>query len=64
MNATRLYWWQVNIGPGDGLVPSGNKPLPEQMVTQISVAIWCHYNELNTCKEKPLNVMCQYDPKK
>ena len=26
------------IGSGNGLVPSGNKPLPEPMVTQISVA--------------------------
>ena len=33
---------QVNIGSGNGLVPSGNKPLPEPMLTQIAVAIWCH----------------------
>ena len=26
-----------NIGSGNGLVPSGNKPLPEPMLTQI-----CH----------------------
>ena len=25
----------VNIGSGNGLVPSGNKPLPEPMLTQI-----------------------------
>ena len=29
----------VNIGSGNGLVPSGNKPLPESMLTQISVAM-------------------------
>ena len=23
-------------------MPSGNKPLPEPMLTQIHVAIWCH----------------------
>ena len=40
MNVTGLYWWSVNIGSGNGLVPSGNKPLPEPMLTQISVAIW------------------------
>ena len=34
---------QVNIGSGNGLVPSGNKPLPEPMLTQISVAMWHHY---------------------
>ena len=26
---------KVNIGSGNGLVPSGNKPLPEQMLNQI-----------------------------
>ena len=35
MNATRPYWGEVNIGSGNGLVPSGNKPLPEPMLTQI-----------------------------
>ena len=29
-----------NIGSGNGLVPSGNKPLSEPMLTQIHVAIW------------------------
>ena len=42
VNATRPDWWQVNIGSGNGLVPSGKKPLPEPMLTQISVAIWRH----------------------
>ena len=27
----------------DGLVVSDNKPLPEPMLTQIYVAIWCLY---------------------
>ena len=40
MDATGPYWWWVNIGSGNGLVPSGNKPLPEPMLTQFSVAIW------------------------
>ena len=34
---TRPYLWLVNIGSGNGLVPSGNKPLPEPMLTQIYV---------------------------
>ena len=42
MNVTRPYWWWVNIGSGNGLVPSGNKPLPEPMLTQIYVAKWRH----------------------
>ena len=43
MNATRPYLWEVNIGSGNGLVPSGNKPLPKPMLTQIYVAKWRHY---------------------
>ena len=31
-----------NIGSGDGLVPSGSKPLPEPMLNLIYVAIWYH----------------------
>ena len=38
MNVTGFKWWKVNIGSGNGLVSSGNKPLPEPMLTQI-----CHY---------------------
>ena len=34
MNITEGYW-QVNIDWGHGLVPSGNKPLPEAMLTKI-----------------------------
>ena len=36
------YWRYVNIGSGNGLVPSGKKPLPEPMLTQIDIAIWRH----------------------
>ena len=43
-SAEHLSWW-VKISSGNGLVPSGNKPLPEPMLTHIYVAIWCH-NEL------------------
>ena len=35
LNVTGLHWWSVNIGSGNGLVPSGSKPLPEPMLTQI-----------------------------
>ena len=31
---------QVNICSGNALVPSGNKPLPEPMLTQNYVATW------------------------
>ena len=49
-------WWSVNIDSGNGLVPSGNKPLPEPMLTQIC----CHmvslgHNELRfTCIQRPV----------
>ena len=42
VNATGPYRWFVNIGCGNGLVPSGIKPLPRPVLTQIYVAIWCH----------------------
>ena len=37
VNGTRPYCWLVNIGSGNGLVPSGTKPLSEPMMTQIYV---------------------------
>ena len=37
VNATTPHWSSVNIGSGNGLVPSGNKPLLEPMLTQIPV---------------------------
>ena len=42
LNVTGPYWWLVNIGSGNGLVPSGNKPLPESLLTQIYDALWRH----------------------
>ena len=41
-NATCPHWWQVDIGSGYGLVPSGSKPLPEPILTMIYVTIWHH----------------------
>ena len=35
MKFTGLYWWYINIGSGNGLVPSGTKPLPKPMLIQI-----------------------------
>ena len=42
MNIIGSYWWEVNIGSDNGMVPSGNSPLPELLVTQICVTIWSH----------------------
>ena len=38
----------VNIGLNNGLIPSGKKPLPEPMLTQIYIAILVSrgYNDL------------------
>ena len=36
MNATTPHCFLVNIGSGNGLVPSGNKPLPEPIPKSLS----------------------------
>ena len=36
-------WWQINIGSGNSLMLSGNRPLPEPMSTQIFAAVLHHY---------------------
>ena len=46
--ATGPHWWWVNIGAGNGLVPSGNKSLLEPTLTQTYVAIWHHWATLIT----------------
>ena len=38
----RTYWWSVNITSGNGLVPSGTKPLPDPLLTEIYAAICCY----------------------
>ena len=40
--ATNPPLWLVNIGSGYGLVPSGNKSLPEPMLTKFYDATWRH----------------------
>ena len=42
LNTMEPHWCHVSIGSGDGLVPSGTKPLTEWLLTQIYVAIWRH----------------------
>ena len=44
MIATGPYWWYVNIGSVNGLVPSGNKQLSKPMSTrtEFNIAICCH----------------------
>ena len=33
---------KANIGSGNGFLPSGNKPLPEPMLTQVYDDVWHH----------------------
>ena len=40
MNVMGPHWRWVSIGLGNGLVPSGMKPLPEPMLTKYLGAIW------------------------
>ena len=47
MYVTGLHWWSVDIGSGNGLMPSGNKSLPEPMLTQISVTIWRYWDAIH-----------------
>ena len=35
------------IGSGNSLMPLGNKPLPESMVTKIKDGIWGHYTAMS-----------------
>ena len=48
MNAKGPHWLYIDIGSGNGLLPSGNKPLSEPMLTEIYVYIASlGHNELN-----------------
>ena len=42
VSATEHLLWKVNIISGNGILPSGNKPLSEPVLTQIYVATWRH----------------------
>ena len=37
---TRLNLWLVSIGSDNGLVPAGNQPLSELMLTKFYIGIW------------------------
>ena len=54
MNVIGLHWWSISIGSGNGLVPPGNKPLPEPIecwhrslslygATRSEWVNWCYY---------------------
>ena len=48
MNITRTYWWWVKVCLGNGLIPQGNKTLPEPMLTSIFLSPYVSqgHNEL------------------
>ena len=45
--ATRPHRWLINIGSGNGLVPSGNGPLLGMMFTQIYATMWRHWTTMS-----------------
>ena len=40
MNDTEAYWGLINKGSCNGLMPLGNKRLPQPVLIQIGVVIW------------------------
>ena len=51
LDPRRPPWGLVNTGSGNGLVPSGNKPLPEAMLAHINVTIWQYiYPDILVCR--------------
>ena len=47
MDATKPHWRSVDIGSGNGLVPSGNMPLTGLMLIQFYVIIWRHQGTMS-----------------
>ena len=51
VNATRPHWGLVHTGPGDGLMPSSNKSLPEPMLAKfhdafgVTVSHWVKHGQ-------------------
>ena len=67
VNALRLYLWQVNINSNNGLVLSGNKPLPEPVLTKTSLArpLWVKVTSLydySCASYVTLRDMGKFDP--
>ena len=61
MNATCPRWWLISICSGNGLVPSGNKPLPKLMSTQSSVTICRHWGPMSSGVSKHKQLDCLFD---
>ena len=56
MNVTGSYWWCVNFGSGYGLVPLGNKPLPEPLLAD-------HNHFFNLCQARYIRFQSDRDIK-
>ena len=61
MNITEHLLWLLNIGSANALVPSGNKPLPEPVLTQIYVSIWQSSVKVNTLRPRQNGRYFAYD---
>ena len=60
MSATNHHWWLINIGSGNGLLPLGNQPLPEPVLTQMYVAVWCHSTKIRWIMIKIIPIPWQF----
>ena len=58
VNATEHHWWLpvVNIVAGNGMVPSGNKPLPEPTLTKWYDTIQCQWASMRLVRS--LQLIC------
>ena len=57
VNTIRPQWWFVNIELGNGLVPPGNKPLPEPTLSQFHITNGVtrpFYTSMNILQHLPL----------
>ena len=54
MPQKKTHWWLVNIGSGNGLGPSGSKPLPAPMLTEINFVIWRHEGVMIELNANPI----------
>ena len=55
----RASLMKINIGSGNGLVPSGNKPLPEPVLSQMYVTIWHHQATMSSWSNELRRILVQ-----
>ena len=61
MNAPEIHEWEVDIGSGHDVVPSGSKPLPEPVLILIHDAIWLQRVKMSHMFDKKRTVTVTND---